>query len=55
MAQSVKHLTLDVSSGHDLWVMGSRPVLGSMLSGESACPSPLCLPRSLSQVSKLSK
>ena len=35
VAQLVKRLTLDCSSGHDLRV----PVLGSMLSVESACPS----------------
>ena len=28
VAQLVKHLTLDLSSGLDLWVMSSSPVLG---------------------------
>lgn len=36
MAQSVKHLTLDFSSGHNLTVMQSSPASGSMLSEESA-------------------
>ena len=31
VAQSVKHLTLDFNSGHDLGVVGSSPMLGSML------------------------
>jgi len=34
VAQSVKHLTLDLSSGLDLWVMSSNPVLGSTLGVE---------------------
>ena len=34
MAQSVKHPTLDFSSGHDLQVMGWGPTMGSMLSVE---------------------
>jgi len=36
VAQSVKHLTLDLGSGHDLRVMGSSPASGSALDGESA-------------------
>jgi len=36
VAQSVKHLTLDFSPGHDFRVMRSSPVLGSMLSIEPA-------------------
>ena len=35
-AWSVKHLTLDFSSGRDLKVVGSSPGSGSMLSAESA-------------------
>ena len=31
VAQSVKHLTLDLNSGLDLMVLSSSPVLGSML------------------------
>ena len=31
MTQSVKSLNLDLSSGHDLRVLNSNPVLGSML------------------------
>ena len=31
MAQSVEHLTLDFSPGHDPRVMGSSPMLGSEL------------------------
>ena len=31
VAQSVKHLTLDLSSGHDLTIVSSSPTLGSML------------------------
>ena len=34
-AQSVKYLTLDFGSVHDLRVMGLNPMLGFMLSGES--------------------
>jgi len=47
VAQSVKHLTLDLGSGHDLRVLVSSPTSGSVLSGESACdlsPSPSALP-----------
>ena len=39
--------TLDFGSGHDLSVVGSRPMLGSTLSGESSwdsLPLPLPLP-----------
>lgn len=36
MAQSVKCPTLDFRTGHDLRVVGRGPVLGSVLSGESA-------------------
>ena len=32
VAQSVKNLTLDVGSGHDLVVVRSSPALGSVLS-----------------------
>ena len=35
-AQLVKHTTLDFGSGHDLTVMRTSPVLGSVLSWESA-------------------
>ena len=45
MAQSFKYLTVDFSLGHDLRVRRSRPVLGSVLGGESAYfLSPLHLP-----------
>lgn len=36
MAQSVKHPTLDIGSGHDLRVVRSRPTWSSSLNGESA-------------------
>ena len=36
VAQLVEHLTLDFGSGHDLRVMGSSPVLGSVLSVQTA-------------------
>ena len=36
MAQSVKYLTFDFGSGHDLRVVSSSPVLGSMLGVEPA-------------------
>ena len=36
VAQSVKHLTLDFSSGHDLRAVRLSPVSGSTLSRESA-------------------
>ena len=35
MAQSVKHLTFDFSSRHDLMVHGIKPVLGSVLTAWS--------------------
>ena len=34
VAQSVRHLTLDPSSGLDLWVMSSSSVIGSTLDME---------------------
>ena len=36
LAQSVKQLTLDIGSGHDLRVVKLNPKLGSTLSRESA-------------------
>jgi len=45
VAQSIKYLTLDFGSGHDLKVLGWSPAQGSALSIESAwdflsaCPS----------------
>ena len=36
VAQAVKHLTLDFSSGHDPHVVGSSPTSGSVLSMEPA-------------------
>ena len=36
MAQSVEHLALDFSSGHDLGVVRMSSVVGSVLNGESA-------------------
>jgi len=36
VVQLVKRLALDFGSGHDLRVLGSGPVLGSVLSEESA-------------------
>ena len=36
MAQSAKRQTLGFGSGYDLRVMGSSPMLGSVLSSESA-------------------
>ena len=36
MAQLVKHLTLDLGSGHDPRVMGSSPASRSVLSVEPA-------------------
>ena len=50
VAQSVKILTLDFSSGPDFKVLGSSPVWGSSLSREFARYS-LFLPLSLSQLS----
>lgn len=40
MAQDVKPLTSNFSSGHDLRVGVWSPVSGCVLSEESACPSP---------------
>lgn len=44
MAQPVKHLILDIGSGHDLGIVRSSPMLGSMLGVElakdSISPSP---------------
>ena len=42
-AESVKHLP-SASSGHDPRVLRSSPELGSLLSGESAAPSPSATP-----------
>ena len=51
VAQSVKCPTLDFGSGHDLTVMGSSPMSGSVLAvpawdflslALSFCPSPTC-------------
>ena len=36
LIQSVKHLTLDFGSEHDLIVVKSSPIMGSMLNMESA-------------------
>ena len=36
VAQSVKNLTLDFGSGHDLRILRSSPMLGFVLSVESA-------------------
>ena len=36
VAQSVKHLTLDFSSGRDLTVLRLSPALGSMMGMEAA-------------------
>ena len=36
VAQSVKHVTCDFNSGRDFRVLGWNPMLGSVLSGESA-------------------
>ena len=44
VAQSFGHLTLGLGSGHDLGVLRSSPVSGSMPGMESACSSPLLLP-----------
>lgn len=63
MAQSVEHQTPDFSSGQDLAVMGSNPMLGSELSVKSASDSfslisssPLPLPRSCTHtLSKIKK
>ena len=56
VAESVKLMTLDFASGHDLRVLGLSPLPDSVLSVESACPSPSALPLahllSLSQINK---
>jgi len=39
VAQSIRHPTLDFSSGHDPGVVGLSRTSGSMLSAESACQS----------------
>jgi len=51
VAQSVEHLTLDFSSGRDLWVVRWNPALGCTLSVEPtwdslslSLPLPLRLP-----------
>ena len=36
VAQSIKHLTLDLGSGHDLTVVRLSPMFGSTLSVEPA-------------------
>ena len=41
VVQSIKHLTLGFSSGHDLRVVRSSLASGSRISKKSACPSPL--------------
>ena len=46
VTQSVKHLTLDFSSGHDLRFVGSSPASGSVLTVQSLLRI-LCLPLSL--------
>ena len=43
MVQSIKHLTLDFGSGHDLRVMSWRPALGSELKILSLSL-PICTP-----------
>jgi len=59
VAQSVKQLTLDFSSGRDLRVLGSGPASGSALSGETASGFSLLCPFShslfLSQINKYLK
>ena len=51
MAQSVERLTLDSGSGHDPKVVGSKPVLGSALSVETAWDS-LSLPLPLTPLAR---
>ena len=48
VAQLVECLTLDFSLGHGLRVMELSPILGSLLSEESACASPSAPPPALS-------
>ena len=40
VAKAVKYVTPDFRSGQDLWVLGSSPMSGSALSGDSALGSP---------------
>ena len=61
LAQSVKHLTLDFGSGHDLRIVGLSPMssamltsVGSLLLPLSLCPPPTCS-HFLSQINKLLK
>ena len=57
MAQSVKRLTVDLGSGHDLTVHGLEPTLGSvlMVQGLLGILSPLSAPPLLVLVCSLSK
>ena len=48
MAELVEHLTLGFSSAHDLGVVGSSPMLSSMLSTPSPSAPPPTLSLSLS-------
>ena len=50
LGDSVKHLTLDFSSGHNLRVLGSSPELDSVLCVESALASPSSFPPSPTHV-----
>ena len=61
MPQSVKHLTLDFGSGHDLAVRGIEPHVGSALTAQSLlgilslslCPFPTrALSLSVSEINK---
>ena len=40
MAQSVRHLTLDFGSGHDVMVHGFEPCIGLGILSLPVCPSP---------------
>ena len=65
MVQSVKHLALDFSSGHDLTVCEFEPHMGlcadssepawDSLSPSLSAPPPLTLSISLSKINKLKK
>ena len=55
MAQSVKHLTLDVGSGHDLTVCELAQSLLGIQSLPILCPSPFSHTHSLSLSRSLSK
>ena len=55
VAQWVKLPTLDFSSGHDLRVVRLSPMLGSVLSAESACPSTTSAPPPDHMLSKINK